>query len=125
MIHQYDEPVYLISVVAKALNIHPQTLRQYEREGLVTPSRTEGKMRLYSQRDIDRISMILRLTRDLGVNLAGVDVILQFKEKIEELERDIEELKNKLKEYQNYSTIDMNKNLVKKRSSYDIIIFGE
>ena len=122
--HSYDEPVYLISVVAKALNIHPQTLRQYEREGLVTPSRTEGKMRLYSQRDIDRISMILRLTRDLGVNLAGVDVILQFKEKIEELERDIEELKNKLKEYQNYSTIDMNKNLVKKRSSYDIIIFG-
>jgi MerR family transcriptional regulator/heat shock protein HspR len=123
--HNYDEPVYLISVVAKALNIHPQTLRQYEREGLVTPSRTEGKMRLYSQRDIDRISMILRLTRDLGVNLAGVDVILQFKEKIEELERDIEELKGKLREYQNYSTIDMNKNLVKKRSSYDIIIFGE
>ncbi len=123
--HNYDEPVYLISVVAKALNIHPQTLRQYEREGLVTPSRTEGKMRLYSQRDIDRISMILRLTRDLGVNLAGVDVILQFKEKIEELERDIEELRSKLREYQNYSTIDMNKNLVKKRSSYDIIIFGE
>jgi len=58
------------------------------------------------------------------VNLAGVDVILQFKEKIEELERDIEELRSKLREYQNYSTIDMNKNLVKKRSSYDIIIFG-
>ena len=82
--HGYDEPVYLISVVAKALNIHPQTLRQYEREGLVTPSRTGGKMRLYSQRDIDRINMILRLTRDLGVNLAGVDIILQFRDKIDE-----------------------------------------
>ncbi|MBR7046771.1 MAG: MerR family transcriptional regulator, partial [Campylobacter sp.] len=62
----YDKPVYLISVVAKVLNLHPQTLRQYEREGLVEPGRTEGKMRLYSERDIDRIKMILRLTKDLG-----------------------------------------------------------
>ncbi|WP_314300929.1 MerR family transcriptional regulator, partial [Campylobacter showae] len=66
---QYEEPVYLISVVAKVLSIHPQTLRQYEREGLLEPSRTEGKMRLYSEKDMDRIKMILRLTRDLGVNL--------------------------------------------------------
>ena len=65
---QYEEPVYLISVVAKVLSIHPQTLRQYEREGLLEPSRTEGKMRLYSEKDMDRIKMILRLTRDLGVN---------------------------------------------------------
>ena len=77
----YDEPVYLISVVAKVLNLHPQTLRQYEREGLVEPGRTEWKMRLYSERDIDRIKMILRLTKDLGVNLAGVDIILQLKGK--------------------------------------------
>jgi MerR family transcriptional regulator/heat shock protein HspR len=76
MMYGYDEPVFLISVVSKVLKIHPQTLRQYEREGLVTPSRTEGKMRLYSQRDIDRIKTILRLTRELGVNLAGVDIIL-------------------------------------------------
>ena len=59
---QYEEPVYLISVVAKVLSIHPQTLRQYEREGLLEPSRTEGKMRLYSEKDMDRIKMILRLT---------------------------------------------------------------
>ena len=65
---QYEEPVYLISVVAKVLSIHPQTLRQYEREGLLEPSRTEGKMRLYSEKDMDRIKMILSLTRDLGVN---------------------------------------------------------
>ena len=90
----YDEPMYLISVVAKILNIHPQTLRQYEREGLVEPERTEGKMRLYSARDIDRIKMILRLTKDLGVNLAGVDVIFQLKERIEESEKIIDELRS-------------------------------
>ncbi|MFW5990526.1 MAG: MerR family transcriptional regulator, partial [Campylobacterales bacterium] len=67
MLHSYDEPVFLISVVAKILSIHPQTLRQYEREGLIEPGRTDGKVRLYSQRDIDRIKSILRLTRELGV----------------------------------------------------------
>jgi len=123
--HGYDEPVYLISVVAKALNIHPQTLRQYEREGLVTPSRTNGKMRLYSQRDIDRINLILRLTRELGVNLAGVDIILQFKDKIEEMENEIEELKTKLAKVSNSSTIAPQKSLVTKKNIYEIIIFGE
>lgn len=96
MQHSYDEPVYLISVVAKVLSIHPQTLRQYEKEGLVEPSRTDGKMRLYSQKDIDRIKMILRLTRDLGVNLAGVDVILKLKTKMDEFENIIEELRLEL-----------------------------
>ena len=91
--HSYDEPVYLISVVASMLDIHPQTLRQYEREGLVEPSRTQGRMRLYSQRDIDRMKLILRLTRQMGVNLAGVDIILQFKDKIDEMESEIEDLK--------------------------------
>jgi MerR family transcriptional regulator/heat shock protein HspR len=123
--HGYDEPVYLISVVAKALNIHPQTLRQYEREGLVTPSRTNGKMRLYSQRDIDRINLILRLTRDLGVNLAGVDIILQFKDKIDEMENEIEELKIKLAKAKNDSTIPARNSLVSKKNIYEIIIFGE
>ncbi|MDR2341659.1 MAG: helix-turn-helix transcriptional regulator, partial [Campylobacteraceae bacterium] len=94
--HDYKEPVYLISVVAKVLEIHPQTLRQYEREGLIVPSRTEGKMRLYSQMDIDRIKLILRLTRELGVNLAGVDVVLQLKEKMDELENTIDELRVEL-----------------------------
>ncbi|PUD74616.1 heat shock protein transcriptional repressor HspR, partial [Helicobacter pylori] len=82
----YDEPLYLISVVAKILGVHPQTLRQYEKEGLIEPSRTDGKMRLYSQRDMDKIKTILRLTRDMGVNLAGVDIILRLKEKLDELD---------------------------------------
>ncbi len=123
--HGYDEPVYLISVVAKALNIHPQTLRQYEREGLITPSRTSGKMRLYSQRDIDRINMILRLTRDLGVNLAGVDIILQFKDQIEAMEKEIEDLKFKLDQCENNGTVKRSNSLVKKKNIYEIIIFGE
>ena len=93
----YEEPVYLISVVAKVLNIHPQTLRQYEREGLVEPSRTGGKMRLYSEKDLDKIKMILRLTRDLGVNLAGVDVILRLKQRLEEYEATIDELRANIK----------------------------
>ena len=87
---------FLISVVAKVLSIHPQTLRQYEREGLVEPSRTDGKMRLYSQKDVDRVKTILNLTRELGVNLAGVDVILQLKEKIDDLEATIDELNKKI-----------------------------
>jgi MerR family transcriptional regulator/heat shock protein HspR len=123
--HGYDEPVYLISVVAKALDIHPQTLRQYEREGLITPSRTNGKIRLYSKRDIDRINMILRLTRVLGVNLAGVDIILQFKDQIDEYENEIDELKLKLAKMDNQSIVPAQKSLVTKKNVYEIILFGE
>ncbi|MFK5881937.1 MAG: helix-turn-helix transcriptional regulator [Sulfurospirillum sp.] len=119
--HGYEEPVYLISVVAKVLTIHPQTLRQYEREGLICPSRTDGKMRLYSQRDIDKIKMIQRLTRDLGVNLAGVDIIIRLKDKINAYEDEIEELKKHL-DGNNLSTI---RNPLVKRESYEIILFGE
>lgn len=123
--HTYDEPVYLISVVAKVLSIHPQTLRQYEREGLVLPSRTDGKMRLYSQRDIDRIKMILRLTRDLGVNLAGVDVVLQLKEKIDEYETVIEELRQDMAKLSQQGVVPPKHPLVKRKNSYEIILFGE
>jgi len=96
MIHQYDEPVYLISIVSKILDIHPQTLRQYERENLICPSRSGGRIRLYSQRDIDRIKLILRLTRELGVNLAGVDIILRLKENVEDMESDIAGLRHEV-----------------------------
>jgi MerR family transcriptional regulator/heat shock protein HspR len=124
--HDYKEPVYLISVVAKVLEIHPQTLRQYEREGLIVPLRTDGKMRLYSQMDIDRIKLILRLTRDLGVNLAGVDVVLQLKEKMDELESTIDELRADIVNLtQKGSAIQPNKNLVKRKKTYDVILFGE
>ncbi|HEY9204190.1 MAG TPA: helix-turn-helix transcriptional regulator [Sulfurimonas sp.] len=125
MIHQYDEPVYLISIVAKVLDIHPQTLRQYERENLVTPSRSNGRIRLYSQRDIDRIKLILRLTRELGVNLAGVDVILRLKENVDNMEQDIRDLKNELLKAKNSQTVSHDKALVTKKSIYEMIIFEE
>ncbi|CAD7286609.1 heat shock protein transcriptional repressor HspR [Campylobacter suis] len=117
----YDEPLYLISVVAKVLSVHPQTLRQYEREGLVEPSRTDGRMRLYSQRDVDKVKMILRLTRDLGVNLAGVDVILQLKDKMDEFEATINELKTQLG--QKNTNIPSKKALVKRKNNFDIIFY--
>ncbi|MGP1484668.1 MAG: heat shock protein transcriptional repressor HspR [Campylobacter sp.] len=119
---KYEEPVYLISVVAKVLSIHPQTLRQYEREGLIEPSRTDGKMRLYSEKDLDRIKMILRLTRDLGVNLAGVDVILQLKEQLESFSQTIEELKEQLEISQN-TNIPSKKALVKRKNNFDLIFY--
>jgi len=122
--HSYDEPVYLISVVASMLDIHPQTLRQYEREGLVEPSRTQGRMRLYSQRDIDRMKLILRLTRQMGVNLAGVDIILQLKEQIDSMQSEIEVLKDELSRVNRNGSVPVSKSLVTK-SSYDIIIFEE
>ncbi|HUH42220.1 MAG: helix-turn-helix transcriptional regulator [Sulfurimonas sp.] len=123
MIHDYDEPVYLISIVAKVLEIHPQTLRQYERENLVTPSRSNGKIRLYSQRDIDRIKLILRLTRELGVNLAGVDIILRLKENVDSMEEDILTLKQEVMRAKNTQTVSHDKALVAKKSIYEMIIF--
>lgn len=120
--YSYDEPVYLISVVAKILSIHPQTLRQYEREGLVEPGRTDGKMRLYSQRDIDKIKTILRLTRDLGVNLAGVDIILRLKDRLDDQDKEIEELRLNLEKLRKTQP---NKSVVEKRSSYEVIIFNK
>jgi len=122
--HSYDEPVYLISVVATMLGIHPQTLRQYEREGLVEPSRTQGRMRLYSQRDIERMKLILRLTRQMGVNLAGVDIVLQLKEQIEEMQKEIDQLREELSKANRNGSVHTSKALVAK-SSYDIIIFEE
>ena len=124
MHHDYEEPVYLISVVAKVLTVHPQTLRQYEREGLVRPSRTDGKMRLYSQRDIDKIKMIQRLTRDLGVNLAGVDIVMQLKDKIDEYEELIDSLRLEISTLSKKNVQTKNP-LVKRKSSYEVILFGD
>ena len=122
--HGYDEPVYLISVVATMLDIHPQTLRQYEREGLVEPSRTQGRMRLYSPRDIDRMKLILRLTRQMGVNLAGVDIVLQLKEQIDEMQKEIDLLREELSKVNRNGSVHVSKALVT-TSAYDIIIFEE
>ncbi len=125
MIHDYDEPVYLISIVAKVLEIHPQTLRQYERENLVTPSRSNGKIRLYSQRDIDRIKLILRLTRELGVNLAGVDIILRLKENVDGMEQDILTLRQEVMRAKNSQSVSHDKALITKKSIYEMIIFED
>lgn len=122
MQHNYEEPVYLISIVAKVLNIHPQTLRQYEREGLIEPSRTDGKIRLYSQKDVDKIKLILRLTRDLGVNLAGVDVILKLKSQILEFESLIEDLRLELSKHTNGDT---SKAVVRHKKSFDLIFYDD
>jgi len=123
--HHYDEPVYLISIVAKILDIHPQTLRQYERENLVCPSRSDGRIRLYSQRDIDRIKLILRLTRELGVNLAGVDIILRLKVNVDEMEQGMAELKQEVAKAKKSYSVSPNKALVTKKSIYEMIIFKE
>jgi MerR family transcriptional regulator, heat shock protein HspR len=120
--NSYIEPVYLISAVAEILNIHPQTLRQYEREGLIKPSRTNGKIRLYSQKDIDHIKYVLTLTRELGVNLAGVDIILQLNKKIELLEKDVILYKTKIKNINNLSVVPDTKALVVQKTSFEIVI---
>ncbi|GAB4437409.1 MAG: hypothetical protein Kow00120_04710 [Anaerolineae bacterium] len=91
-----DEPVYAIGVVARLVNLHPQTLRNYEDEGLVVPQRSEGGFRLYSPRDLERLHKINRLTNDLGVNLAGVHVILNLTEQIETLQEEVEALRAQL-----------------------------
>ena len=83
--------LYMISVVSEMLGIHPQTLRLYEREGFIKPKRSGGNTRLYSEEDVEKLEMVLRLTRELGVNLAGVDVILSMRGKMEQMQRDMEE----------------------------------
>ena len=81
---------YTISAVAEMFDIHPQTLRLYEREGLLKPSRSDGNTRLYSDEDLERLEVILSLTRDLGVNLAGVEIIINMREKMDAMQREFE-----------------------------------
>lgn len=83
---------YMISAVAEMYNIHPQTLRLYEREGLLLPSRSEGNTRLYTEEDLERLEVILSLTRDLGVNLAGIEIILNMRARMKEMEREVQAL---------------------------------
>jgi len=81
---------YMISAVAEMYNIHPQTLRLYEREGLLGPSRSDGNTRLYTQQDLEQLETILNLTRDLGVNLAGVEIILNMRQRMEEMQKEMQ-----------------------------------
>ena len=91
-----QEPVYVISVAARIIGVHAQTLRTYEREGLVTPARSSGGVRMYSEQDIARLRLIRRLIDELGVNLAGADVILNLTERIEQLTRECAALRDEL-----------------------------
>src|SRR5207344_2906201 len=86
-----SKAAYMISAVAESYGIHPQTLRLYEREGLLQPSRSDGNTRLYTEEDLERLEVILHLTRDLGVNLAGVEIILNMRNKMETMQSQIED----------------------------------
>ena len=88
---------YMISAVSQKYDIHPQTLRLYEREGLLKPSRTEGNTRLYSEEDLEQLETILTLTRDLGVNLAGVEIILNLRRKIEQMQGEVNQFMDYVK----------------------------
>jgi MerR family transcriptional regulator, heat shock protein HspR len=91
-----SRPKYPISVVAEMIGVHPQTLRLYEREGLVKPQRTNRQTRLYSENDIERLKSIINLTQEMGVNLAGVELILRMRAQIDEMQTTVEELMQKL-----------------------------
>lgn len=91
-----QKAAYMISAVAERYEIHPQTLRLYEREGLLRPSRSDGNTRLYTDGDLDRLEVILKLTRELGVNLAGVEIILNMREKMAEMQHQMEEFVREL-----------------------------
>ena len=94
-----DEPAYVISIAARMVGMHAQTLRYYERAGLLQPSRSSGNIRLYSQRDVLRLRQIQRLTADLGLNLAGVDVILRMRERLDALEAENRALREELQRF--------------------------
>src|SRR6266576_1987747 len=91
MTKRRSKGAYMISAVAEMYGIHPQTLRLYEREGLLKPSRTEGNTRLYTDEDLQRLEFILTLARDLAVNISGIAIILQMRERMEEMQRQIQD----------------------------------
>jgi MerR family transcriptional regulator/heat shock protein HspR len=91
-----EEPCFVISVAARMVGMHAQTLRYYERMGIIAPSRSRGRIRLYSQADISRLRQIQRLINDLGVNLAGAEVILRLNKRIRQMEEEMEELRIEL-----------------------------
>ena len=86
------KPCYMIGVVAEMLGVHPQTLRFYEKKGLLRPSRTEGRTRMYSAEDVEELARLLRFTRDLGVNLAGVEIIIRMRRRMVDMQKQIEDL---------------------------------
>ncbi|MBI3208580.1 MAG: helix-turn-helix transcriptional regulator [Candidatus Solibacter usitatus] len=98
MARKKSKGVYMISSVSEQYGLHPQTLRMYEREGLLIPSRSDGNTRLYTDEDLERLEVILQLTREMGVNLAGVEIILNMREKMSAMQTQIEEFVTGLNE---------------------------
>lgn len=92
----HDEPCFTIGIVARMVSLHPQTLRNYEQLGLVTPKRSAGNIRLYSAREVERLRLIYQLTQELGINLAGVEVILRMSDQIDVLKSQVARLKQEL-----------------------------
>jgi MerR family transcriptional regulator, heat shock protein HspR len=100
--HIYDdEPCYVISVAARMVGMHAQSLRNYERMGLIQPGRSKGRVRLYSQADVEHLRNIQRLIQDLGVNLAGVEVIMNMRQRMQQMEQEMDRLREELQEYRN------------------------
>ena len=95
-----DEPCFVISVAARMIQVHTQTLRYYEREGLLEPARSRGNIRLYSQRDIEKLRRIKTLTEDLGLNLAGVQVVMRLMDRIADMEQEIQRLTSQVQALQ-------------------------
>jgi MerR family transcriptional regulator/heat shock protein HspR len=93
-----DRPIYMISVAAELVGMHPQTLRIYESKGLVRPKRTAGNTRLYSERDVERLRVIQKLTTELGLNLSGVDVVLQLEDQLQRMQASIDRLEREKRE---------------------------
>ena len=113
-----SQGAYVISVVAERYQVHPQTLRLYEREGLLKPSRTNGNTRLYTEGDLERLELILNLTRDLGVNLAGVEIVLNMRERMGEMQKQMEAFVNFVRSelaYPNVPDVKDSKALVRVR----------
>lgn len=98
-----EDPCFVISVAARMLGMHQQTLRYYERVGIIEPSRSRGNIRLYSQADINRLRQVQRLINDLGVNLAGAEVILKMSNRIRQLEQEVERLSAELEQHRGKS----------------------
>jgi len=122
------EKTYMISAVASKYNIHPQTLRLYEREGLLIPSRTQGNTRVYSDEDLKKLEFILNLSRDMGVNLAGIEIIYNMKLKMEKMQEEfsnfLEELKKEFFSGRE-SIIEQKKDALVKSSSSTVALFKD
>lgn len=114
-----DKPLYVISVAAELVDMHPQTLRLYERKGLIEPSRSAGKTRLYSQRNIEQLREIRRLTQELGVNLAGVEEIIRLRERLDNLQSNMEGRINTLQSQLRNRLDEMRDNLLPAPSQGD------